>query len=236
MKEKTMVLVEFTGREVNTGRVFDTTSEKTAKEAQLYRENAIFKPIPVVIGNGDLLKGLDDALKEMKEKETKTIKLSPQEAFGERKPELIVVVPLQEFRNRKIQPVPGLVVDLNGQYGKVQTVSGGRVRVDFNNDLAGKEVEYEITINREVKDVNEKVALMTEKFFPLKKEKAIPKLEKDVLKLKLPKELAQQIAPLIEPFSKVIKETIPEIKKVEIVESFETKKEEKEVKEKKEVK
>lgn len=233
MKEKTMVLVEFTGKELNSGKVFDTTSEKIAKEAQLYRENAVFKPIPVVIGNGDLLKGLDDALKEMKEKETKTIKLEPKDAFGERKPELVVVVPLQEFRNRKIQPVPGLIVDLNGQYGKVQTVSGGRVRVDFNNDLAGKEVEYEIRINKEVKDVNEKVQLMTEKFFPLKKEKAVPKLEKDVLKLKLPKKLASKIAPLIAPFTKVITEAIPEIKKVEIVESFETKKPKKETKKEK---
>ena len=221
MKEKTMVLVEFTGKELITGKIFDTTSEQTAKQNGLFRENALFKPIPVVVGNGDVLKGLDDALKEMKEKETKTIKLAPKDAFGERKPELVVIVPLQEFRNRKIQPVPGLIVDLNGQYGKVQTVSGGRVRVDFNNDLAGKEVEYEIKVLREIKDVNEKVALMTEKFFPLKKEKAEPKLEKDVLKLKLPKELASEIAPLIEPFSKVIKETIPEIKKVEIVESFE---------------
>jgi len=223
MKEKAMVLVEFTGTVTDTGRVFDTTNEQTAKDAQLYRENAIFKPIPVVVGNGDLLKGLDDALKGMKEKETKKIHLEAKDAFGERKSELIVVVPLQEFTNRKIRPVPGLIVDLNGQYGKVQTVSGGRVRVDFNSDLAGKDVDYEIKINKEVKDVNEKVALMTEKFFPLKKEKAIPKLEKDVLKLKLPKELAAQIAPLVEPFTKVLKETIPEIKKVEIVESFDAK-------------
>ena len=219
MKRNSIVLVEFTGREAETGRVFDTTSEATAKEAGVYRENAVFAPVPTIVGKGDLLPGLEDAVLEMNEGEERKLALGPAKAFGERKKELVVIVPLQEFRKRGIQPLPGLVVDLNGTYGRVQTVSGGRVRVDMNNDLAGKEVEYDLKVVREVRDSKEKAQLLTEKFFPLK-EKAETRLEGEVLAVKLPKELAKEIAPFMEPFTKMIKDVLPEVKKVEIVDSF----------------
>ena len=67
MKERSVVLVEFTGKEAATGRVFDTTSEKVAKENGFFRENAVFGHMPVIVGNGDLLPGLDSALKLMDE-------------------------------------------------------------------------------------------------------------------------------------------------------------------------
>ncbi|HIH09172.1 MAG TPA: peptidylprolyl isomerase [Candidatus Diapherotrites archaeon] len=220
MKERSVVLVEFTGKELSSGKVFDTTSEKTAKESGLYRENAVFGPIPVVVGKGDVLPGLDEALKDMKEGEKRTVKLLPSKAFGERNRELVVIVPLQQFRKRQINPVPGLVVDLNGQYGRVQTVSGGRVRVDLNNDLAGKDVEYEIRIVREIKDAKEKAQLLTEKFFPLR-QKAESRIEGDILKVKLPKEISQKLAPLVVPFTTTVKEVMPQIRGVELVDSFE---------------
>jgi len=223
MKEKSCVLVEFTGKVSETGKIFDTTDEKTAKENDLFRENAIFKAVPVIIGNGDVLKGLDEALLEMNEGESRNVKLSPEKAFGSRKKELIVVIPVKQFTDRKIQPFPGLVVDLNGQYGRVQTVSGGRVRVDLNNDLAGKEVEYNIKIIKEIKETKEKAELLTEKYFPLKDKKAETRLEKDILKVKFPKELASQVGQLLVPFTKTIKEAIPDIKSIEFVESFDSK-------------
>ncbi len=228
MKGNRIVTIEFTGKELESGIIFDTTSEKIAKENKLYKENSIFRPIPVVVGKGDVLKGIDDCLLEMKEGDSKTIQLTSEKAFGARKKELIVVVPIKEFISRKIQPFPGLIVDMNGQYGKVQTVSGGRVRVDMNNELAGKNVEYEIKIVKEYTSPAEKAQIMSEKFFPLKEIKVETKLEKDNLKVKLPKEIAKQIGPLIAPFTQTMKEVIPEIKKVEIVESIDkSKKEEK---------
>ena len=214
LKENSMALVDFTGKETESGRIFDTTNEKTAKEAGIYRENAVFKPVPVIVGKKEVLEGIDDALKEMNEGETKTVKMKPSKAFGERRKELIVIVPLQEFLNRRIQPMPGLIVDLNGNYGRVQTVSGGRVRVDLNNDLAGKEVEYEIKVIKEVKNLKEKAELLTEKFFPFKK-KVETKIENGVLKLVFPEEVKKHAAELLVPFTDYLKGAVPEIKSVE---------------------
>ena len=146
MKKGDMVEVSFTGKDKNTGRVLDTTDEKTAKEAGILREKGVYKPIPVIVGQGELLKGLDEALQEMKVGEKKTIELSPEKAFGERKAELVGLVPLQEFKNKKLTPVPGMMVNINDRVGRVQSVSGGRVRLDFNHELAGKELTFEIEL------------------------------------------------------------------------------------------
>jgi len=163
-----IAVVSFTGRETESGRVFDTTDEKTARESGIYRENAIFRPVPIILGKGELIKGLEEELEKMREGEHKTVKLQAEKAFGPRRKELVVVVPLQEFKNRNVQPFPGLVVELNDRYGRVQSVSGGRVRVDLNSDLAGKEVEYDIKVEKELKTGKEQVQALTEKFFPLK--------------------------------------------------------------------
>ncbi len=219
MKEKTLVLAEFTGKELTHGKIFDTTSERVAKENGLYRENAIFGPLPIIVGHGDVIPGLDEAMKEMKEGETRKLRLAAPKAFGERNKDLIVIVPLKEFHSRNIKPLPGLVVDLNGNYGRVQTVSGGRVRVDMNSDLAGKEVEYELKIVREIKEDKEKAQLLAEKFFPLK-QKPETRIENETLKVKLPKEAAKQLAPLIAPFTKTVKDVMPHIKSVELDENF----------------
>ena len=39
MKEKAVILVEFTGKEKTSGKIFDTTNEKIAKENGIYKEN-----------------------------------------------------------------------------------------------------------------------------------------------------------------------------------------------------
>jgi hypothetical protein len=41
--------------------------------------------------------------------------------------------------------------------GRILSVSGGRVLVDFNNPLAGKEVIYTIEVKRKIEDINDKI-------------------------------------------------------------------------------
>ncbi len=218
-----MVMLEFSGKELTNNRVFDTTSEQEARENGLYSENAKFGPVPVVVGHNDVLPALDEALSTMKEGEERTLRIPPEKAFGERRKELVVVAPLQAFLSHKINPVPGLIVDLNGTPGRVQTVSGGRVRVDLNNDLAGKEVEYTLRVAREIVGAREKAQALTEKFFPLRGRKAEARLENGTLKVKLPKEHAQQAGNIIAAFTKTAREVVPELKTIEVVESFEAK-------------
>ena len=65
----------------------------------------------------------------------------------------------------KINPMPGLPVNIDGIYGVIITVAGGRTIVDFNHPLAGKNVVYEINILRKVDDLNEKIKSLLAFFF-----------------------------------------------------------------------
>ncbi|MDO8538059.1 MAG: peptidylprolyl isomerase, partial [archaeon] len=213
MKEGDCVLISFSGKDLITGKVFDTTSIEEAKKEGIFRENAVFKPLPVFVGKKELIPGLEKALLAMKEKEQKTVKISPSEAFGERKQELVVVVPLQEFKNRNLVPKPGLKVNLNDNIGKVQTVSGGRVRVDFNHELAGREVEYSVKIEKTLSTPTEKLNALFEKFFPFVSEPKVS-LTKEEAEIIIPSKFSHEASHITEVFSKEIFENVKEIKKI----------------------
>jgi FKBP-type peptidyl-prolyl cis-trans isomerase 2 len=141
--------VSFSGKDSLSGKVFDTTSESEAKSAGIFEQRR-YGPLAIIIGQKELLPLIEKELETMKAGESKTISLSPKDAFGERHAERVKVVPLKNFHDQKIAPFPGLVINAGGLPGKVQSVSSGRVRVDFNHPLAGHDVEYTIKVESEI--------------------------------------------------------------------------------------
>ncbi len=90
-----------------------------------------------------------------------------KDAFGERDPGLVKLVPLKVFKANGINPVPGLVVVLeNNLPGRIQSVSGGRVRIDFNHELAGKTLEYDLTMEEKIADEKDTIKAIFEMVFP----------------------------------------------------------------------
>ena len=104
-----------------------------------------------------LRKELEDVLKGKKEGEIieKTIK----NAYGEIRQDLIALVPLRFLRKNKINPYPGLVVEIDNMRGIIKSVNGGRVLIDFNHPLAGKDLLFTVNIT-EVREptVNESLS------------------------------------------------------------------------------
>ncbi len=160
------IRISYIGRIKDTGKVFDTNIESVAKEHGLYRENVKFKPQPIVVGAGHVIKGLDEAIEGSEVGETKKVVIPPEKAFGQRRADLIKVIPLREFKKNKINPVPGMVIEIDGKPAKILSVSGGRVRVDFNNELAGKVVEYEFKVEEKINKTEEKIRLLLELYMP----------------------------------------------------------------------
>lgn len=176
-KNKKMVVVNFTGKELMGNQVFDTTQENVAKENNIYNKEKEYNPLTIIIGENELHKKVEDTIAEMKEGEEKKVHLTPEEGFGERKNDLVRVVPLKTFQEQKINPVPGLMINVGQQLAKIQSVSGGRVRVDFNHPLAGRELDYDIKLEREVKDKKEIAEKMFDKYFS-----KLPEVEKEISK------------------------------------------------------
>ena len=152
--------IEFTGR-IKDGEIFDSNIPEELKKLN---SNQKAKPFIFGLGQDMFLKGAEEFLigKDIGSYE---IDLKPEKAFGMRDKSLIQMIPLKVFIEHKINPVPGAVLTFDNRLGKVLTVSGGRIMVDFNNPLAGKEVVYNINILRKVEDINEKINSLNEFLF-----------------------------------------------------------------------
>jgi peptidylprolyl isomerase len=217
------IRIEYTGKVKDTDEVFDTTDEETAKKSNIHRADRTYGPTAVVLGGKQVLRGLEEALEKMKPGESKTVTLPPEKAFGARSPELVKLVPMKVFKDNGITPHPGLIITLEGGVpGRVQSVSGGRIRVDFNLPLAGRVLEYEVKLVSEIKDEKEKIKALFENRFPKSDPKALDvRKQESETELRLPKDClampdyqARKIA-LIEDMKKFLK-----IKTVKIEEEY----------------
>ena len=148
------VRVNFTGKIKDTDDVFDTTYDEIAQEAGIFEENKTYKPIPIVVGGNHLLPAIEEAIIGLEEGETKHIEVDSDNAFGPRDPKMIQLVPMKEFKRQGMTPVQGMKIQSEGATGKILTVNGGRVKVDFNHELAGKTLYFDVEV-LEIRDASE---------------------------------------------------------------------------------
>ncbi len=166
-KDKDFLLVEYTATIKETGEIVETTDAETAKKHNIFDEEKVYEPMLIIIGEGRVVKGLEEALKEMKEGEEKTIEVPPEKAYGVRDPNKLRRLPLREFRKADVEPIPGRIVEINGIPAVVRDISGGRVLVDFNHPLAGKTIVYQVKIVKQIPSDEEKIkALLKRRFKP----------------------------------------------------------------------
>jgi peptidylprolyl isomerase/FKBP-type peptidyl-prolyl cis-trans isomerase SlyD len=156
------VRVNFTGKIKDTDDVFDTTYDEVAQEAGIFDENKTYKAIPIVVGGNHLLPAIEEAIIGLNEGETKHIEVDSENAFGPRNPQLIQLVPMREFKKQGMTPYPGMKIQSEGSTGKILTVNGGRVKVDFNHELAGKDLVYDVEVTEIIEDEAEKIKSMIE--------------------------------------------------------------------------
>ena len=88
--------------------------------------------------------------------------MDSENAFGPRDPSLIQLVPMREFKKQNMTPFPGMKIQSEGATGKILTVNGGRVRVDFNHELAGRDLVYDVEVTEIIEDEEEKIKSMIE--------------------------------------------------------------------------
>jgi FKBP-type peptidyl-prolyl cis-trans isomerase SlyD len=167
LQKKDFIEIEFTGRTAD-GNLFDSNIKENIEKIN---PNLPAKPFIYCLGEGMFLQGIDDALIG-KEVGKHTIELTPEKAFGQRDPKGVQMIPLKVFKQHNINPVPGVTLNFDNRIGKIVSVSGGRILVDFNNPLAGKDVVYDLEVKRKVEDQKEKIDAFTEFLFkkPLKHE------------------------------------------------------------------
>ena len=101
------------------------------------------------VGAGRMIKGFDQAVIGMTEGETKTVSLTPADAYGERVEEAIQPVPMAAF-GPDFKFELGEMIQGNGPQGsfvaKIQAIQEEQQQVilDMNHPLAGRTLNFEI--------------------------------------------------------------------------------------------
>ena len=207
IQKKDFIELEYSGS-IKNGEVFDTNIKEDAKKLEL---DAEFRPLVICIGEGMILPAIDEFL-EGKELGKYTLDLTPAKSFGERSREMIKTMPLRIFIEKQIMPQPGMVFQFDTLLGKISAVSGGRVIVDFNNPLAGKDVTYTLNAKRKVEDIKERVEVLIALYFRRK-------LEFEIVDKKVIIKVEKQFAPLIGYYAPKFKDLLGldlEVKEIEL--------------------
>ena len=204
MQENDFIIVNYSAKIRETNREFDKADN-----------------IPMIIKQGYVLKGLEEALKQMSVGDKKTIEIAPERGFGNRDFKLIKLVSIAEFRRHGTKPVPGMFIEADNRRGRVLSVSGGRVRIDFNHPLAGRTLVYNVEIKQKIESIEDKIKSLIQIYMKVDKSK-INVLIKE-------KQVDIDVPPLINSlFKKKIADDIMKIlgfEKVKFIETFEKNKE-----------
>lgn len=165
LKKGDFIEINFTGK-TKEGEVFDSTlKQELEKLHQGHSHEIKAEPFVFSLGHGMFLQAVDDFLMGKELGKEYKIELTPEKAFGVRQRELVQTIPMKIFREKNINPVQGATLNFDGRAGKILTVSGGRVMVDFNHPLAGKEISYDINILKKISGTIEKIQALNKFFF-----------------------------------------------------------------------
>jgi len=151
--------------------LFETTLETLAKEKGIHKEGALYGPAPLIVGAGKLVKGLEASILAAEPGKETEVTVSPAEAYGERDPKKVEVhsmaeiMRLPEFRKGDEEVAPGARVVINNKAGTIISANPGRVRVDFNHQLAGKTLRYRYTVGARAETGADKVAFVLEMYY-----------------------------------------------------------------------
>lgn len=129
------ISVDYTGR-LEDGTVFDSSEGKD--------------PLTFTVGTGMLIRGFDAAVIGMQKGDSKTVTIPPEEGYGPRNEDAFLELPKQHIPE-EIPLAVGLTLQLQDPDGRpvpatVAEIGDDSVKMDLNHFLAGKTLNFDITI------------------------------------------------------------------------------------------
>ena len=132
VKEGNTVKVHYTGK-FEDDKVFDTSKER--------------EPISFKVGAGMMIPGFENGVVGLKEGESKTLKITPEDGYGQRNNELINEIPLEKLPEGVTK---GALLQAQTEQGPmnvvVSEVKEKTAMIDANHPLAGKNLVFDIEL------------------------------------------------------------------------------------------
>lgn len=134
-KKGDAVQVHYTGK-LEDGSVFDSSANR--------------EPLGFTLGDGNMIKGFDTAVDGMTLGDKVTVTISAAEAYGERRDDMIIEVPIEQVP-ADIKPEIGMQLTLQGGNGQpmpvvVTDLDEKKITLDANHQLAGKDLIFDIEL------------------------------------------------------------------------------------------
>tara|TARA_B100001146_G_C16149897_1_gene420688 strand:+ start:104 stop:835 length:732 start_codon:yes stop_codon:yes gene_type:complete len=224
-KKGQLILLDYTAKIKDTGEIFETTLEEEAKKHSLHDNNVKYMPKLVSVGEGWVLKGLDDALSNVTLGEKKTIEVSPDKGFGARDKGKIRMIPLRKLGEDAEKVSVGDTIEIDNKKGIIRYIGSGRVQIDYNHRYAGKTIMYDINIKKSLDSDDDKISEILKSRIPVENKKISYKKNGNVVDLIIPEEIfrADGLA-IIKHFTQSdLFKFVPSLSQVNFVETFENK-------------
>lgn len=159
LQEGDFVTLSYTARTVEGSDLVDTTSQEVAEEEGV-AEDQEFEPRTIVLGENHIFEPVEQDIIGKEIGDEGSVVVPASDAFGEFDDEQVRTVSANKIPED--DRYPGTHVDIDGEHGHVETIIGGRARVDFNHALAGEDIEYEYEIRDTVEDRQAKAESLLE--------------------------------------------------------------------------
>ncbi len=228
VESKDFILIDYVARNKDTKEIIDVTQEEVAKKEKAYKTDGIYEPMLVAVGEGWVVKGLDEALVGLKEGEEKEIEIQPEKAFGTRDPQKLRILSARDLARRGVTPRIGQRVEIDGQLALIRTVGSGRITADFNHPLAGKIIVYTVKVVRRLRDAEEQILeLIHRRLKRIPKENFKIRIDKREVDIEVPTEAAtlEDFGFAIMGISRDVNKYVDNTEKVRFFETFEFEKE-----------
>jgi peptidylprolyl isomerase len=122
----------------------------TLSDGSVFADTAESEPLEFKLGEGRILPGIENSVEGMEVGESKSIKISPEQAYGQRRDELVQEVGRENFP-QGIEPKIGQKFEIPQPQSQplvvtVVNVSEETVTLDGNHPLADQELTFDLEL------------------------------------------------------------------------------------------
>jgi len=185
-----LILLDYTARIKDNGEIFETTIEEDAKKSNLYDPTRRYEPRLISVGEGWVLKGLDEALTSTDVGQKLSIEISPDKGFGERDTNKVRMIPQRKLGEKANEVKVGDVVELDDRTGIIRYIGSGRVQIDYNHRLASRVLVYDVNVVKKIESNEDKIKYLLKRRLPIEDEKAKFEYNNDKVVIELSEDIS----------------------------------------------
>jgi peptidylprolyl isomerase len=189
LEKGSLILLDYTAKIKDTNEIFETTRENDVKSSENFDPSRKYEPRLLGVGEGWVLKGLDDALLNANMDEPLNIEIPPDKAFGERDPSKVRMIPLRKLGEKANEVGVGDVIELDERMGIVRFIGSGRVQVDFNHKYAGRTLIYDANIVKKIESDDEKITNLVRRRLPIDQADMHYEIKDSELEISIPEKI-----------------------------------------------